>query len=81
MEDPIKMDDLGGKPTIFGNTHVDQPPAPTKSPWNLPAFELGDFLCDQAFGLLQHAALLTILFASREKSSPPKDLGPSNGRV
>ena len=23
MENPIKMDDLGGKPTIFGNTHVD----------------------------------------------------------
>ena len=21
MENPIKMDDLGGKPTIFGNTH------------------------------------------------------------
>ena len=21
MEDPIKMDDLGGKPTIFGNIH------------------------------------------------------------
>ena len=22
MENPIKMDDLGGKNTIFGNTHV-----------------------------------------------------------
>ena len=22
MENPIKMDDLGGKPTIFGNTHM-----------------------------------------------------------
>ena len=22
MEHPIKMDDLGGKPTIFGNTHI-----------------------------------------------------------
>ena len=22
MENPIKMDDLGGKPTILGNTHV-----------------------------------------------------------
>ena len=22
MEKPIKMDDLGGKPTIFGNTHM-----------------------------------------------------------
>ena len=22
MEIPIKMDDLGGKPTIFGNTHL-----------------------------------------------------------
>ena len=22
METPIKMDDLGGKPTIFGNTHI-----------------------------------------------------------
>ena len=22
METPIKMDDLGGKPTIFGNIHV-----------------------------------------------------------
>ena len=24
METPIKMDDLGGKPTIFGNIHVVQ---------------------------------------------------------
>ena len=23
MENPIKMDDLGGKPTIFGNIHMD----------------------------------------------------------
>ena len=23
MENPIRMDDLGGKPTIFGNTHID----------------------------------------------------------
>ena len=23
MENPIKMDDLGGKPTIFGNPHMD----------------------------------------------------------
>ena len=22
MEIPIKLDDLGGKPTIFGNTHM-----------------------------------------------------------
>ena len=22
MESPVKMDDLGGKPTIFGNIHV-----------------------------------------------------------
>ena len=22
MENPIKIDDLGGKPTIFGNTHI-----------------------------------------------------------
>ena len=22
MENPIKMDDLGGKPSIFGNTHM-----------------------------------------------------------
>ena len=22
MENPIRMDDLGGKPTIFGNTHI-----------------------------------------------------------
>jgi len=22
MENPINMDDLGGKPTIFGNTHI-----------------------------------------------------------
>ena len=22
MENPIKMDDLGGKPTIFGNPHL-----------------------------------------------------------
>ena len=24
MENPIKMDDLGGKKTIFGNTHIVQ---------------------------------------------------------
>ena len=24
MENPIKMDDLGGKPTIFGNIHIFQ---------------------------------------------------------
>ena len=23
IENPIKMDDLGGKPTIFGNTHIE----------------------------------------------------------
>ena len=23
MENPIKMNDLGGKPTIFGNIHLD----------------------------------------------------------
>ena len=23
MENPVKMDDLGGKPTIFGNTHIE----------------------------------------------------------
>ena len=23
MEHPIKMDDLGGRPTIFGNIHID----------------------------------------------------------
>ena len=23
VENPIKMDDLGGKPTIFGNIHID----------------------------------------------------------
>ena len=22
MENPIRMDDLGGKPIIFGNTHI-----------------------------------------------------------
>ena len=27
MENPIKMDDLGGKPTIFGNTQI--------GPWNM----------------------------------------------
>ena len=26
MEIPIKMDDLGGKPTIFGNIHVKHAP-------------------------------------------------------
>ena len=31
IETPIKMDDLGGKPTIFGNPHIDPtfPPFPT----------------------------------------------------
>ena len=24
VENPIKMDDLGGKPTIFGNTHMEE---------------------------------------------------------
>ena len=30
MENPIKMDDLGGKPTIFGNTHI----LAQQKPWN-----------------------------------------------
>jgi len=34
METPIKMDDLGGKPTIFGNIHMitllDDPNPPPK---------------------------------------------------
>ena len=25
LENPIKMDDLGGKPTIFGNIHIYTP--------------------------------------------------------
>ena len=25
MESPIKMEDLGGKPTIFGNIHIETP--------------------------------------------------------
>ena len=28
MENPIKMDELGGKPIIFGNTHVVGKPGP-----------------------------------------------------
>ena len=39
MENPIKMDDLGGKPTIFGNIHinpglVDIHAVGFQSPWN-----------------------------------------------
>ena len=30
MENPIKMDDLGGKPTIFGNIHIVFPPPQKK---------------------------------------------------
>ena len=30
MENPIKIDDLGGKPTILGNTHILFPVARTK---------------------------------------------------
>jgi len=30
MENPIKMDDLGGKPTIFGNIHIVFPPPKKK---------------------------------------------------
>ena len=30
MENPFKMDDLGGKPTIFGNSHINS--FPNKEP-------------------------------------------------
>ena len=32
MENPIKMDDLGGKPTIFGNIHMNKLPVPPPLP-------------------------------------------------
>ena len=31
MENPIKMDDLGGKPTIFGNSHLGSGDTPPKN--------------------------------------------------
>ena len=31
MENPIKMDDLGGKPTIFGNIHLGSGDFPPKN--------------------------------------------------
>ena len=31
MKNPIKMDDLEGKPTIFGNIHIEILPPPKKS--------------------------------------------------
>ena len=37
MENPIKMDDLGGKPTIFGNTHIGKD---FSIPMNSTIFEL-----------------------------------------
>ena len=36
MENPIKMDDLGGKPTIFGNTHF-------LEGWIIPSQDLSKF--------------------------------------
>ena len=36
MEDPIKMDDLGGKPTIFGNIHSSIRLSHGKNPSNRP---------------------------------------------
>jgi len=40
MENPIKMDDLGGKPTIFGNIHMQGIPGFSKKKdalwWFLP---------------------------------------------
>ena len=34
MENPIKTDDLGGKPTIFGNTHIFTNSSIRTLPWN-----------------------------------------------
>ena len=39
MENPIKMDDLGGFPIIFGNTHKD-PYQPTSIQWKVRPFFL-----------------------------------------
>ena len=33
MENPIKMDDLEGKPTIFGNIHMGSPPKKLMAMW------------------------------------------------
>ena len=36
MENPIKMDDLGGKPTIFGNIHIGIYENAFSEPWIFP---------------------------------------------
>ena len=36
MENPIKMDDLGGKPTIFGNIHIKTNQYKKMSFWKMP---------------------------------------------
>ena len=39
MENPIKMDDLGGKPTIFGNIHIYTLSTYPKNPWDVMRFQ------------------------------------------
>ena len=38
MENPIKMDDLGGKPTIFGNTQLVVEPTHLKNMSQIGSF-------------------------------------------
>ena len=73
MENPIKMDDLGGKPTIFGNTHILRD-VPTKH-LDLPSFEtpgLRRLFCATmarcyGFGRQQRSALVRFLTDTIEK--------------
>ena len=43
MENPIKMDDLGGKPTILGNTHINLEDFRCFSEWFSLVFLRGAF--------------------------------------
>ena len=43
VENPIKMDDLGGKPTIFGNIHIF--PSSDSPPWRRLAFAFAFTWC------------------------------------
>ena len=53
MENPTKMDDLGGKPTIFGNIHID-PPENEHGTWKSPLWK-GKIIF-QTFFLASHGS-------------------------
>ena len=53
MENPMKMDDLGGKPTILGNTHIH---LEISHPLSHPSVPINQFLGSDEPGSLRSGA-------------------------